>query len=130
MKFNFKILTVIFILVFAILLILQITNPKESGYFPRKVDDRGEVTVSAKPLVSEDGFKIVLYIDTHTVDLKEDLKKVAYITQESERHDPIDWIGDPSGGHHRSGSLFFDGNFTDFSLHIESIGGESKKFNW
>ena len=42
---------------------------------------------------------------------------------------PAEWIGDPPGGHHRSGNLIFEEEFNEFILHI-AIGGENKKFNW
>ncbi len=131
MKSILKIATITFILVFVGLLIMEITeSPEERTEFERKTDDYGEVVVSAEPTNTKNGLEIVLNMDTHTVDLSEDLKDVSYLRSNGDEHRPIEWLGDPPGGHHRSGRLIFENDFDDFTLYIESIGGENKKFNW
>ena len=130
MNKTFKLSATFLFIIFAALLFFRTNGGDKNIDFPEKIDSEGEVTVSAQPTASNSGMEIIVLMDTHTVDMEESLEEVSYLESNGDRYEPIEWIGDPPGGHHRSGSLFFDKEFTNFTLHIESIGGEHKKFNW
>ncbi len=130
MSKTFKLSAALLIIVFTALLVFEGVGKETGSSFSRKINDEGQVTVNVEPIISDSGMEIVIFMDTHTVDLEENLKEVSYIESNGQRYDPVEWIGDPPGGHHRAGSLIFKNEFSDFTLHIESIGGESKKFNW
>lgn len=97
--------------------------------FEIKTDASGEVIVDAKRIKT--GFELT--ITTHSKDLSEDLARVSKLIVDEKEILPIKWEGSPPGGHHRKGTLFFEGNFSNakpIKLIIESIGGEKKEFEW
>lgn len=67
------------------------------------------VTVKATPRTLTGAtwdFEIVF--DTHSQELKDDLEKTAVLVADGgAAQAPAKWLGDPSGGHHRSGTLQF-----------------------
>jgi hypothetical protein len=92
------------------------------------------VTITVTPIVQSDlSFEISL--DTHSVNISEDLTKVAVLMDENgSEHKPTEWLGDPPGGHHRNGTLRF-GEIVpqpqSFALLIRQIGGvDERKFEW
>ena len=126
---TFKFSLIFLVVVFVGLLIFETMggNSVDNDFLEKMVE--GEVTVTAQPVVTDSGMEIFTSMDTHTVDLEEDLKETAYIEVDGNKYQPVEWIGDPSGGHHRSGSIIFEEEFNEFILHM-TIGGENKKFNW
>lgn len=99
-----------------------------------KTDDRGQVFVDAKPLKTEGrDWQFEITITTHSIDLSEDLTSLSKLIVDGSEQKPVKWEGSPLGGHHRNGTLFFKGGFSNpksIKLIIESIGGEKKEFEW
>ncbi len=53
-------------------------------------------------------WKFDVALETHTVDLSEDLERVSVLVDDGgKEHKPTAWAGDPPGGHHRQGTLTF-----------------------
>jgi len=95
----------------------------------------GAVVVSVVPIKSIDdswGFEIIL--DTHSVELNDDLTKTSILIADNKSYYPIAWDGDSPGGHHRSGILRF--NFilpqpTSITIKILEVGGiKERNFIW
>ncbi|HDY73125.1 MAG TPA: hypothetical protein ENH86_00955 [Candidatus Jorgensenbacteria bacterium] len=111
------------------------TIPTSSAaLFSTKTNSEGNVSVMATPIDQSDwSFEITL--NTHSVDINEDLAQVSTLTDENgNEYKPIEWRGDPPGGHHRKGVLSF-GEITprpqSITLFISQIGGiDERKFEW
>ncbi len=69
------------------------------------------VTVKAMPrAVSASAWEFEIVFDTHSQALADDLGKTAKLVDDSGTfHAPTSWQGDAPGGHHRKGTLRFDG---------------------
>lgn len=103
-----------------------------------QTNSEGSVVVSVTPQnVDEDkktwSFKIAL--DTHEGSLDEDLAKNAVlVSSEGEEVFPLEWQGDPAGGHHRIGLLNFKSfiqNSNSVTLILKNIGGvPQRRFIW
>lgn len=67
------------------------------------------VTVTATPrIVAGDFWEFEIALNTHSQDLGDDLvKAAALIGADGVAYSPVDWQGDPPGGHHRKGILRF-----------------------
>lgn len=101
-----------------------------------KVDDQASVTVTVTPtLISEESgewnFDVVM--DTHSVELDQDMTKVAIlIDEQGKEYRVLNWDGS-AGGHHREGILTFT-KITPFpksvELKISDIGGVVRSFIW
>jgi hypothetical protein len=67
------------------------------------------VTAKAKPLVvTGDRWEFEIVLETHTGDLGDDLLKTSVLVTDNDvRLRPLEWHGDPPGGHHRKGVLVF-----------------------
>ena len=126
---TFKLSLIFLTVFFAGLLVFEVMDSEsiDNNFSEKRVD--GKVVVTAQPTITESGMEIFISMDTHTVDLEEDPQETAYVEVDGLEYEPIEWIGDPPGGHHRSGSLIFEEGFSEFILHM-TIGGENKKFNW
>lgn len=111
-----------------------IVPTKKVETFETKTDDSGQVFVDVKPLkTGKEDWQFEITITTHSGDLSEDLAEVSKIIVDGVEQAPIKWEGSPPEGHHREGTLSFDGNFVNpksIKLIIESIGGEKKEFEW
>ncbi|MEK7627071.1 MAG: hypothetical protein AAB397_00615 [Patescibacteria group bacterium] len=99
-----------------------------------KINNEGAVTVAVTPTDRSNwSFEVVL--DTHSMELGEDLTQVSVLVDENgNEHKPVEWRGDPPGGHHRAGTLIF-GEIASASksviLIIRQIGGiAERKFEW
>ncbi|MCL4798894.1 MAG: hypothetical protein KJ025_04860 [Burkholderiales bacterium] len=71
--------------------------------------ERG-VTVRVKPVdlaPAAKAWKFEVVLETHSVDLSDDLARAATLAVAGTQHAPIGWDGDPPGGHHRKGVLRF-----------------------
>jgi hypothetical protein len=81
-----------------------------SPKWPTKSNDGGSVTVDVTPTAVEVGQPIAFAIamNTHSVDLSDDLTKIAILRDDAgKEYKPIAWDGPGGGGHHRSGVLQF-----------------------
>lgn len=101
-----------------------------------KIDDQASVTVTVTPtLLSAESaeWKFDVVMDTHSVELDQDMTRVAIlIDEEGKEYKAINWEG-PVGGHHREGILTFtkitpSPKFVE--LKISDIGGVIRNFNW
>ncbi|MFA5802663.1 MAG: hypothetical protein WC911_09355 [Thermoleophilia bacterium] len=95
----------------------------------------GEVTVKVTPQSLGDGepwtFKVVF--DTHTVDLSQDPAQISVLFADGKEYVPLAWEGDPSGGHHRAGTLKFSTispRPKNVELTIKGVGGTDRSFSW
>ncbi|OGY97424.1 MAG: hypothetical protein A2128_00110 [Candidatus Liptonbacteria bacterium GWC1_60_9] len=100
-----------------------------------QTNNEGAATISVAPRKSaNDGWEVEITLDTHSVELNDDLTKVAVLIVDNESYYPITWNGDPPGGHHREGVLIFDTiNPTPPSveLKIKGVGGvPERSFKW
>lgn len=84
-----------------------------------KTDVQGEISFEVTPLQFSlsDPLKIEVRIDTHSGSLDFDPARISKIEDDiGNQYQPLKWEGSSSGGHHRSGTLFFS-----------SLDGQAKK---
>jgi hypothetical protein len=68
----------------------------------------GGVTVKATPGTLSGGtWEFQIAFDTHSQDLRDDVAKSASLVADGVASAPLEWRGDPQGGHHRKGVLRF-----------------------
>src|SRR3989344_8207146 len=76
-----------------------------------KIDDQASVTVTITPSdlgMESKEWKFDVVMSTHSVELDQDMTKVAILTDDSgKEYSPARWEGAPAGGHHREGMLVF-----------------------
>lgn len=101
-----------------------------------KVDDQASVTVTVTPtLLSEESreWKFDVVMDTHSVELDQDMTKVAIlIDEQGKEYRALSWEG-PTGGHHREGVLTFSKIMPvpkSIELKISNIGDVVRSFTW
>lgn len=101
-----------------------------------KIDDQASVTVTVTPtLLSEESeeWKFDVVMDTHSVELDQDMTKIAILIDErGKEYKALNWDG-PTGGHHREGILTFSKVIPvpkSVELKISDIGGVVRIFNW
>ena len=101
-----------------------------------KIDDQANVTVTVTPtffLAESREWKFNVVMDTHSVDLDQDMTKVSILTNEQgKEYKALSWEG-PIGSHHREGVLVFS-KITPtpkyIELKISNIGGVVRSFKW
>ena len=132
---------IVFALVLAFVIGFQVLN-KFSEPVTRTFDlklqtnNEGPVTVTVSPRKSTnaDTLEFEIILETHSVELSEDLIKSAVLTANNKNYEPIAWDGDPPGGHHRSGILKFKSIFPQqksMTIKIYRVGGiEERNFTW
>ena len=102
-----------------------------------KIDDQASVTITVTPSdlsLESNEWKFDVVMDTHSVELDQDMTKVAILTDDSgKEYGPVRWEGAPAGGHHREGILFFV-PITPYPQHlklnIKDVGGVQRLFSW
>ena len=101
-----------------------------------KVDDQVSVTVTVTPtLLSAESkeWKFDIIMDTHSVELDQDMTKIAIlIDEQGKEYAPTKWEG-PVGGHHREGILSFAPIMPypqHLTLKIKGIGVVDRSFAW
>jgi len=68
----------------------------------------GGVTVRATPgALAGDIWEFQIAFDTHSQNLRDDPAKSASLVADGAASAPLEWRGDPPGGHHRRGVLRF-----------------------
>ena len=104
---------------------------------PARTSDANGVRVVVTPKATAPGaaweFEVVM--DTHTKPLDTDLSRAAELIDDGgQRYQPLDWKGDPPGGHHRKGTLRFPAPASQikaFEVRIQGIGGAgTRAFQW
>lgn len=104
--------------------------------FEMKTDEQGQVTVKVTPQVlSGNQWKFRVVLDTHSVDLVQDLIQMAELTDDqSNVYKPTAWEGAGPGGHHREGVLIFEAVNpapSSIALKIKDVGGVPERlFKW
>ena len=101
-----------------------------------KIDEQASVTVTVTPtLLSEESeeWKFDVVMDTHSVELDQDMTKIAIlIDEQGKEYKAINWEG-PTGGHHREGIITFN-KITpapkSVELKISDVGGVVRTFSW
>ena len=101
-----------------------------------QTNDAANVTVKVRPLSldgSEERWVFSVDLETHSVDLSEDmLASAALVDSEGRAYAPVAWNGSPQGGHHRSGELVFE-VITPLPKSIRlimTIAGTERIFEW
>lgn len=104
--------------------------------FETIVSNEGGVEVAVTPVNLFDSSKWAFEISltTHSVELSEDMLEVSKLVLDlGETLIPTGWEGDPPGGHHRSGVLVFEEDFSlpEVALKIFGVGGvPEREFKW
>ena len=98
---------------------------------PQKNND-GQVTVTVTPLKSASAgiLEFEITLNTHSVELNEDLIKAAVLIADDKNYTPTAWDGDPPGGHHREGILRFASispQPESITLKIRNVGGVAER---
>lgn len=78
--------------------------------YEKSVHNGNGVRVTVKPtaLVSDKAVKFDIRLNTHSVELDQDLIAVSELRDDKGRtYRPDQWKGSPPGGHHRKGTLIF-----------------------
>lgn len=108
----------------------------EKTLFETQTNEQGQVSIKVTPEVLSGGqgrFRIVF--DTHSVDLNQDLLKIALLTDDQgSAYTPTRWEGSGPGGHHREGTLVFESMneaVSSIELNLKDVGGVSERlFTW
>lgn len=94
------------------------TSPSQEGSvasstqqkWEAKTDDQSEITITITPIdlsPQSKEWKFNVVMDTHSVELDQDMTKVAVLMgDKGKEYKPLAWEG-PTGGHHREGTLTF-----------------------
>lgn len=91
---------------------------------PARVVTAGAVTVSIEPVrIDETGATFEIGMETHTEELSTDLERTATLVLDGVEWEGVAWVGDPPGGHHRSGELTFEASGEATGSVVLSIGG-------
>ena len=111
------------------------TNTKQN--WESKTNDQSAVAITVTPidiLPQSKEWKFDVVMDTHSVELNQDLTKVIALVDDSgKEYKPLRWKGVPAGGHHREGTLIFN-QITpapkSIELKISGIGEVVRSFIW
>lgn len=101
-----------------------------------QINNEGPVTVTIIPHKSASAgtLEFEITLETHSVELNEDLVKAVVLIADNKNYEPIAWDGDPPGGHHRKGILRFapiSPQSRSITLKIFQVGGiEERNFTW
>ena len=86
-------------------------DQEELTGFETKTDGSSLVTISVTPLnlsEQDEMWEFDVVLDTHSVELDYDMVQVATLLDNNgASYKPVEWQGDPPGGHHRQGKLIF-----------------------
>lgn len=112
-------------------------DPVVSGPSPQ-INKEGGVVVKVTPLRLAPGaetWEFEVVFDTHTVALAGNPARFSVLVDaQGGRHVPLQWEGDPPGGHHRKGVLRFKpepGRDGMIELQIDGVGGvPTRLFRW
>ena len=112
----------------------QQTTAKQT--WETKTEEQASVTVVVTPLdlsSNSKEWKFDVGMNTHSVELDQDMMKIAVLVDDQGReYKPLSWDG-PVGGHHREGVLIFNQitpNPKSVELKISSIEDVVRSFTW
>lgn len=122
---------------FLLALVAALAWPLISSGFESKTSRAKGVRVEVRPLQLLTGqpAKFELRLNTHSVELNQDLAAVSVLRDnEGRSYRPTKWEGSPAGGHHRSGTLIFpnlEGTPKSVALIVKKVAGVPERiFNW
>ena len=101
-----------------------------------QTDSQSGVTIKVTPKSLKGAiWEFAVVFDTHTKELNDDLLKSAILVDAAGAQiSPIDWKGDPPGGHHREGVLRFNAPTAaaaEFELRVTRSGEpKPRSFRW
>lgn len=105
--------------------------------YENKSNNQNGVRVQITPIVlsPNKAAQFQLRLNTHSVELGQDLTVVAELRDDQDRtYKALQWKGSPPGGHHRSGKLTFEALHTtvrEVTLIIHEVGGvDQRVFSW
>ena len=109
-----------------------------SQLWVQKIDEQSEVTVIVTPidiLSQSKEWKFDVGINTHSVELDQDMIKVAVLVDDNgEEYKPLRWEGAEAGGHHREGVLIWSAIEPmpqSVEIKVKDIGGIlERSFKW
>jgi hypothetical protein len=120
-------------LVIAIVLAIAATG----WAYENKSNNQNSVRVEVTPIVlsPNKAAQFQIRLNTHSVDLGQDLTLVAELRDDQSRnYKALEWKGSPPGGHHRSGNLTFEAlhdTAKEVTLIIREVGGVDRRvFSW
>ena len=121
-----------------LLLVIIILAMAVSGWaYENKSNNQNGVRVQITPIVLSPNktAQFQLRLNTHSVELGQDLTVVAELRDDQDRtYKALQWKGSPPGGHHRSGKLTFEALHTtvrEVTLIIREVGGvDQRVFSW
>ena len=112
----------------------QVTTTEQS--WETKTKEQESVTVAVTPIdlsLNSKEWKFDIVMDTHSVELDQDMIKIATLLDDKgKEYKPLKWDG-PAGGHHREGVLIFNqitSNPKSVELKISNIGDVVRSFTW
>lgn len=123
-------------LIISFLLLIAFAVPSVWAYGEKNSNENGvRIQVTPQVLSPDKVPQFKIRLNTHSVELNQDLKRVAELYDSQGRvYKAERWEGSPPGGHHRSGTLFFpvlQAPAGDVTLIIREIGGVPKReFSW
>lgn len=109
--------------------------PKSTQLTPQ-TNRAGMVTVKVTPqaLSSAAPLRFEVVLDTHSVELTQDMREIAALSDGVREYKPTAWDGSPPGGHHRKGVLVFapvSPMPASLTLTIRDIAGvPERRFTW
>lgn len=122
---------------FLLLLSPGLSAPALAAELATQANREGSVTVMATPKNVSPGagsWDFEISLSTHSVALDQDMMRAAVLIVDSSKPQmPLDWHGDPPGGHHRKGVLRFRPSAASpqaIELHIDGVGGVKRIFRW
>ncbi|MCJ7594626.1 MAG: hypothetical protein MUO52_07655 [Desulfobacterales bacterium] len=120
-----------------VVLVAILSIPIGANAYSSKSNNGNSVRVDVKPVLLTPGepAKFQVRMNTHTVDLSEDMVAVSTLEDDQGRsYQPTNWEGSGPGGHHRSGTLVFpalEGSPKSVTLVIREIANVSQRtFEW
>lgn len=130
--------TVRWLTVIAALALLGLAaQAEEAAAYKPQSSRQNRVQVDVVPIQLSPGkpVKFEISMNTHSVDLSQDLLAVSTLTDDRGReYRPAGWDGSPPGGHHRSGVLVFSElaeGATSITLVIRDVADVPQRvFNW
>ena len=107
---------------------------EEQGFTPQ-TSSEGAVEIIVRPVnLAANTWNFEVTLDTHSVELKDDLTKASTLVVDGKEYKPASWEGDPAGGHHRTGILKFNALSSQpksFILKINEVGSVPERaFSW
>ncbi len=122
---------------FLSMLSLGLSGPAQAADFATQTNREASVTVMATPRnisPAAGSWDFEISLSTHSMALDQDMVHTAVLIVDSNKpQKPLDWDGDPPGGHHRKGVLRFRPSPAfpqTIELHIDGVGGAKRIFRW